>query len=359
VPPQKPLDGIVSVALGLGKTIVDGGITVRFCPIYPDHLLQFFSAAESLSSAQTQFFALDMSALPTQEAETRDMLVKNFGLTEAEEDGTLPFVASTYSPENDALYDGTSRTGLRVVTFAPILRNKTLPLPQITELLMDMGSWGMGAPIEMEFAVTMSVQPGEPRQFALLQLRPLGLSKEADPIEIEDVPRDRLICRSNQVLGHGVSNEIFDIVFVDVDRFERAKSGEAAHEVMLFNEKLLSEKRPYLLIGVGRWGSLDPWLGIPVRWDQISGAKVIVEAGFKDMEVDPSQGSHFFHNITSFRVGYFTVNAMTQDGFVDWEWLRSKPAVEEKRFVRHIHLPKPVVTKINGHQNKGIILKPE
>jgi hypothetical protein len=224
---------------------------------------------------------------------------------------------------------------------------------------MDMGCWGMGAPIEMEFAVTMSVQPGEPRQFALLQLRPLGLSKEADPIEIEDVPRDRLICRSNQVLGHGVSNEIFDIVFVDVDRFERAKSGEAAHEVMLFNEKLLSEKRPYLLIGVGRWGSLDPWLGIPVRWDQISGAKVIVEAGFKDMEVDPSQGSHFFHNITSFRVGYFTVNAMTQDGFVDWEWLRSKPAVEEKRFVRHIHLPKPVVTKINGHQNKGIILKPE
>jgi CheY-like chemotaxis protein len=359
VPPQKPLDGIVAVALGLGKTIVDGGVTVRFCPKYPDHLLQFFSAAESLTSAQTQFFALDMSALPSQAAETRDMLVKSFGLTEAEEDETLPFVASTYSPENDALYDGTSRTGLRVVTFAPILRNKTLPLPQITELLMDMGSWGMGAPIEMEFAVTMSVQPGEPRQFALLQLRPLGLSKEADPIEIEDVPRDRLICRSNQVLGHGVSNEIFDIVFVDVDRFERAKSGEAAHEVMLFNEKLLSEKRPYLLIGVGRWGSLDPWLGIPVRWDQISGAKVIVEAGFKDMEVDPSQGSHFFHNITSFRVGYFTVNAMTQDGFVDWEWLRSKPVVEEKRFVRHIHLAKPVVTKINGHQNKGIILKPE
>jgi hypothetical protein len=224
---------------------------------------------------------------------------------------------------------------------------------------MDMGGWGMGAPIELEFAVTLSVPSGEPVQFALLQLRPLGLSKETDPIAIEDFARESLICRSSQVLGHGVSKDIHDIVFVDVDRFERAKSAEAAHEVMLFNEKLLAEQRPYLLIGVGRWGSLDPWLGIPVRWDQISGAKVIVEAGFKDMEVDPSQGSHFFHNITSFRVGYFTVNAMTQDGFVDWEWLRSKPVAEEKRFVRHIRLAKPITTKINGHQNQGVILKPE
>jgi hypothetical protein len=268
-------------------------------------------------------------------------------------------VASTYSPENDALYDGTSRTGLRVVSFAPILRNKTFPLPQIIELLMDMGSWGMGSPIEMEFAVTMSVSPQEPREFALLQLRPLGHNKETEPLEIGEVTRNKLICRSNKVLGHGVSDDIRDIVFVDVDRFDHAKSREAAHEVMLLNEKLLSEQRPYLLIGVGRWGSLDPWLGIPVRWDQISGAKVIVEAGFKDMEVDPSQGSHFFHNITSFRVGYFTVNATTQDGFVNWEWLRSNPVAEEKQFVRHIRLSKPVLTKIDGYQNKGIILKPE
>jgi hypothetical protein len=222
-----------------------------------------------------------------------------------------------------------------------------------------MGSWGMGAPVEMEFAVTMSVPPGQPREFALLQLRPLGLSKETDPLEIEDVARDRLICRSNQVLGHGVSGEIYDIVVVDADRFDRAKSREAAYEVMQFNEKLVAEQRPYLLIGVGRWGSLDPWLGIPVKWDQISGAKVIVEAGFKDMLVDPSQGSHFFHNITSFRISYFTVNSLTQDGFVDWEWLRTRTALEEKRFVRHIRLANPIVAKVDGHQNKGIIPKPE
>ncbi len=359
VPPQKPIDGIVSVALGLGKTIVDGGVTVRFCPRYPDHLLQFFSTNEALHNNQNQFYALDLSASPTQAAVTSDTLVKSFGLSDAEEDGTLYHVASTYSPENDALYDGTSRNGLRVVSFAPILRTKIFPLPQILALLMDMGSWGMGAPVEMEFATTMSVQPGQPKEFALLQLRPLGLSKETDPLEIEDVSNDKLVCRSTQVLGHGVSGDIYDIVVVDVDRFNRAKSHEAADEVMRFNEKLVARHQPYLLIGVGRWGSLDPWLGIPVRWDQISGAKVIVEAGFKDMEVDPSQGSHFFHNIISFRISYFTVNSTTQNGFVDWEWLRSRPAEEDGRFVRHIRLAHPIVAKVDGHQNKGIILKPE
>jgi hypothetical protein len=359
VPPQKPLDGIVSVALGLGKTIVDGGVTVRFCPKYPNHLIQFFSTAEAIINNQNQFFALDLNALPTEAAETRDMLVKSFGLAEAEEDGTLHNLASTYSPENDALYDGTSRSGLRVVSFAPILRNKIFPLSPIIELLMDMGSWGMGAPVEMEFAVTLSVPPKQPKEFALLQLRPLGLSKETDPLQIEEVSKDKLLCRSAQVLGHGVSDDIYDIVYVDVERFERAKSRDAADEVMKFNESLVAQHKAYLLIGVGRWGSLDPWLGIPVKWDQISGAKVIVEAGFKDMEVDPSQGSHFFHNITSFRISYFTINSTTQDGFIDWAWLRSNPVAEEQRYVRHIRLKNPVVAKVDGHQNKGIILKPE
>jgi CheY-like chemotaxis protein len=359
VPPQKAHDGIVTVALGLGKTIVDGGVTVRFCSKYPNHLLQFFSTAEALNNNQTQFFALDLTAPPIEAGETRDMLVRSFDLEDAETDGTLHNMASTYSAENDALYDGTSRPGLRVVTFAPVLRNKIFPLPNIIDLLMDMGSWGMGAQVEMEFAVNLSVPPGQPKQFSLLQLRPLGLSKETDAFEIEDVANEHLICRSNQVLGHGISNDIYDIVYVDVDRFERAKSREAAQEVMYFNEQLIDRHRPYLLIGVGRWGSLDPWLGIPVKWDQISGARVIIEAGFKDMEVDPSQGSHFFHNITSFRISYFTVNSLSKNGFVDWDWLRSIPVVEEKTFVRHIRLAKPITAKVDGHQNKGIIIKPE
>jgi hypothetical protein len=217
----------------------------------------------------------------------------------------------------------------------------------------------MGAPVEMEFAVTLSKPQSKVKEFALLQLRPLGLSKESDPLQIEEVEKDKLLCRSTQVLGHGVTTDIYDIVYVDVARFERAKSRDAAYEVQHFNENLVDQHRPYLLIGVGRWGSLDPWLGIPVKWDQISGAKVIVEAGFRDMEVDPSQGSHFFHNITSFRISYFTVNSTTQDGYIDWEWLRSNPIVEEKNFVRHIRLTQPIVAKVDGHQNKGIILKPE
>ncbi len=359
IAPQEPLDGIVSVALGLGKTVADGGVSVRFCPKYPKHLLQFFSTAEALRNNQKQFYALDLSLKPTTEAEPRDMLVKQFELNNAERDGTLQYVASTYSPENDALYDGMSRKGTRVVSFAPILRNQIFPLPQILELLLEMGRWSMGTPVEIEFAATLSAPPRKPRDFALLQMRPLVLSREADPIDIEDVARERLICMSNQVLGHGILNDIRDIVVVDVDRFERSRSREIAAEVKHFNEKLVSERRRYLLIGVGRWGSLDPWLGIPVKWDQISGAQAIVEAGFKDLDVDPSQGSHFFQNITSFRVRYFSVNSTTNDGFVDWEWLRAQPAIEETSFVRHIRLSSPVVVKVNGHQNKGIILKSE
>jgi CheY-like chemotaxis protein len=359
VPPQKPQDGIVSIALGLGKTIVDGGVTVRFCPKYPNHLLQFFSTSEALKNNQSQFFALDLDTPPALSPETSDMLVKSYELSDAEEDGALRFVGSTYSAENDALYDGISRQGIRVVSFAPILRSRIFPLPEVLTLLMDMGSWGMGSPVEMEFAANMSTPAGQRKEFALLQLRPLGLSKETDPLAIEEVSQDKLICRSNQVLGHGITSDIYDIVVVDVDRFERSKSREAAYEVMQFNEQLTAQDKPYLLIGVGRWGSLDPWLGIPVRWDQISGAKVIIEAGFKDMDVDPSQGSHFFHNITSFRVSYFTVNATTQDGFVDWGWLRNRVGTEEKSLVRHIRLDAPIVAKVDGHLNKGIILKPE
>ncbi|HYK89065.1 MAG TPA: PEP/pyruvate-binding domain-containing protein, partial [Acidobacteriota bacterium] len=359
VSPQKPLDGIVSVGLGLGKVIVEGGITVRFCPKYPNHLLQFFSTAEALRNNQKEFFALDLRGQPLDGSDTSDMLVKKYTLATSEEDGTLQNLASTYSPENDVLYDGISRKGIRVVSFAPILRNKIFPLPQILDLLLDMGSWGMGTPVEIEFAVNLSASRGRRKQFGLLQMRPLVLSRETEQLEIEEVSREKLICTSGHVLGHGVLKDIRDIVMVDIERFERSRSREVAKEVTRLNEQLIEEGRPYLLIGVGRWGSLDPWLGIPVKWDQISGAKAIVEAGFKDFDVDPSQGSHFFQNITSFMVGYFTVNSRVKHGFIDWDWLRRQPAAEERGFVRHIRLDKPIVIKINGHQNKGIILKPE
>ncbi|NWF50171.1 MAG: histidine kinase [Ignavibacteriaceae bacterium] len=358
VPPQKSDDGIALVALGLGKTVVEGGNTVRFCPRYPKHLLQFFSTKETLMHAQQDFFALDLNGkLDHHPESTKDPLVKRYDLSESETDGTLFAVGSTYSPENEAVYDGISRNGIRVVTFSPILKHKMFPMPEILNMLLGLGTWGMGSPVEIEFAVNLSVKEGKPKEFAMLQMRPLVISRELDEL-IMDFESDKLICRSTQVLGNGATDGIYDIVIVNNTKFERGKSKIVAGEIAKMNSRLLEEKKPYVLIGLGRWGSLDPWLGIPVTWDQISGAAAIVESGFKDFEVEPSQGSHFFQNITSFRVGYFTVDAANKIGFIDWSWLLSQPAVEEFEFTRHIQFNQPISVRINGHKNMGIIIKP-
>ena len=358
VPPQKSDDGIALVALGLGKTVVEGGNTVRFCPRFPKHLLQFFSTKETLMHAQQDFYALDLNGkLDHHPDSTKDPLVKRYDLLESEKDGTLFSVGSTYSPENEAVYDGISRDGIRVVTFSPILKHKMFPLPEILNMLLGLGTWGMGSPVEIEFAVNLSVPQDHLKEFAMLQMRPLVISKEIDELKI-DFKQSELICKSSQVLGNGATNEIYDLVMVDNDKFERAKSRDIAIEIAKLNSKLLSENKPYILIGLGRWGSLDPWLGIPVTWDQISGAAAIVESGFKDFEVEPSQGSHFFQNITSFRVGYFTVDAAHKIGFIDWDWLNSQKVVEEFKYTKHLQFGKPTSVKINGHKNIGVILKP-
>lgn len=359
VPPQKSDDGIVSVALGLGKTVVDGGNTVRFCPKYPNHLPQFNSVEDALNSNQLQFYALDMQARDDSDFKTYDVLVHQFSLSEAENDGSLYFVGSTYSQENHAIYDGLSRQGPRLVTFAPILKHKVFPLPQILQLLLEMGSWGMGTPVEIEFAVKMSVKPGEPKEFGLLQMRPLVLNREVEILKIEEHAPEELICQSAHVLGNGIIENVYDIVFVDYHRFDRSKSRSIAAEINTLNTKLVNANRPYLLIGVGRWGSADPWLGIPVKWDQISGAKAIVESSFKDFAVDPSQGSHFFQNLTSFMIGYFTIDTKRNEGFIDWDWLIGQKPVETHEYTRHLTFDAPIIIKMNGQQNQGIILKPE
>lgn len=359
VPPQKSTDGIALVALGLGKTVVEGGNTIRFCPRYPKHLLQFFSTKETLKNAQQEFYALDLNGKLEHHLESiEDPLVKLFDLSDSEKDGTLYSVGSTYSSENDAVYDGVSREGLRVVTFAPILKHKIFPLPEILDLLLDMGSWGMGTPVEIEFAVNLHVPIGVRKEFAMLQMRPMVLSREVEELKIGEIKESELICQSSQVLGNGAINGIYDVVVVDINKFERGKSKDVAMEVSKLNSKLINERKPYLLIGVGRWGSIDPWLGIPVTWDQISGASVIVESGFKDFQVTPSQGSHFFQNLTSFRVGYFTVNSIDHQGFIDWDWLNEQKAFEELNFTKHIRFETSIAVRINGHENRGVILKP-
>ena len=359
LPPQKSNDGIVSAALGLGKWVVDGGLTVRFCPKYPTDLIQFYSAKDALENSQGEFYALRLDETARFVETTHDTLVETFNLSVAEKDFTLNYVGATYSPDNDMIYDGLSRHGARLVTFGPILKNKIFPLAPILELLLDMGTWGMGTPVEIEFAVNMSPSKGNKKEFGVLQMRPLVVSHEMDHLEIDDSNKEKLICDSHQVLGNGIIQDIFDVVLVDYHTFNRAKSRDVAAEVAAFNGYLIEENRPYLLIGVGRWGSLDPWLGIPVTWEQIAGARAIVETSFKDMSVEPSQGSHFFQNITSFMIGYFTVNNYSDKGFVDWDWLIAQKPIVTKEFTRLIRFEKPIIIKMNGHKNKGIIMKPE
>ncbi len=359
LPPQKSFDGIASVALGLGKTVVDGGNTVRFCPKYPSDLIQFYSIKETLNSSQREFFALQLDANSDMGFATHDMMLKQYELGVAEKDGTLKYVGATYSQDNDSISDGLSRNGFRIVNFGTILRGKVFPLPEILDLLLDMGTWGMGTPVEIEFAMNISGKNGKQNEFGLLQMRPLVIHREPDELNIEDFYLDQLICQSDQVLGNGIIQDIHDIVLVDYKLFNRAKSRDVASEVSRFNSKLVSGKCPYLLIGVGRWGTLDPWLGIPVNWEQISGARAIIETGMKDISVQPSQGSHFFQNLTSFMIGYFTVNSFQHKGYLDWEWLLSQEPLEIKEFTRHLRFDKPITIKMNGHKNKGVILKPE
>jgi CheY-like chemotaxis protein len=352
--PMEARDGVVAVALGMGRAIVEGGPCIRFCPRYPRHILQFASVSDMLDTTQREFWALPLEG----GAADGGMREESFALAAAEADGVLAAVASTYSPENDAVYDGVSRPGPRLVTFAPVLKQAVFPLAEVLSTLMAEGERGMGAPVEIEFAVSLAVPPGRRREFGFVQMRPLALMRESEAVEIGAVDPAAVLCASQRVLGNGRVEGIRDLVVVDFQRFERARSREAAAEVGRLNGLLLAARTPYALVGVGRWGSRDPWLGIPVTWDQVSGAQVIVEAGLRDLKVTPSQGTHFFQNLTSFNVGYFTVNPESGDGAVDWDWLEARPALSSAAHVRHIRLDQPVLVLMNGKKNEGVILKP-
>jgi len=357
VPPMASEDGIAAVALGMGREVVEGGRSVTFCPRYPRNLVQFSSVKDTLANAQAEFWALEVNHVNL-ESQPRDLREKRFALRDAEEDGTLHAVASTYSRDNDAVYDGMSRPGARIVTFAPVLKQEVFPLASILEQLSRVGEEALGQPVEIEFAVRLPQQDGDSANFGFLQVRPLVLSREGEELRMGDVAAEDLICRSAKVLGNGRVQSLYDIVVVDFHRFERGQSQEVAEAVAAFNTELTLENRPYLLVGVGRLGSNDPWLGIPVEWDEISGARVIVEAGFRDFRVTPSQGSHFFQNLMAFQVGYFTVNPDAGEGSVDWEWLSAQPSVGETGCVRHLRFKDSLLVVMNGKSREGMIFKP-
>jgi len=350
-------DGIAAVALGLGRSVIGGEKCLMFCPRYPRNLVQFSSVPDMLANSQTAFWALDLDRQQRRTAnEPREV---TFPLQTAEEDGTLQMVGSTYSADNDAVYDGLARSGVRIVSFAPILKHEIFPLAAILDQLMTAGAAALGRPVEIEFAARLPAMPEESAEFGFLQIRPLALSREAEDVRMEEVEPAKLVCQSAQVLGNGRIEDLRDVVMVDVQRFDRSRSQVVAAEVAYLNAKLSEINTPYILIGVGRWGSNDPWLGIPVAWDQVSGARVIVEAGLRDLRVTPSQGSHFFQNLTAFQVGYFTVNPDAGEGFVDWAWLSAQPAIEERDCVRHLRLEAPLVVVMNGKVGRGLIFKPQ
>ena len=367
VPPMASEDGIAAVALGMGREVVEGGRCLTFCPRYPRNLVQFSSVKDILSNSQSEFWALEMNGSdqterggePNGRADPLSELREaRFALQAAESDGTLHAVASTYSRDNDAVYDGMSRPGTRVVSFAPVLKQEVFPLAPILQQLAKVGEDALGQPVEIEFAVRLPGMAGEMAEFGFLQIRPLVLSREGEELRMGDVDPADLVCRSAMVLGNGRIQNLRDVVVVDFHRFERGHSQEVAEVVAQFNAKLSLENRPYLLIGLGRLGSNDPWLGIPVEWDEISGARVIVEAGFRDFRVIPSQGSHFFQNLMAFQVGYFTVNPDAGEGSVDWTWLAAQPATEESGCVRHLRFNDALLVVMNGKAREGMIFKP-
>jgi hypothetical protein len=365
VPPMTFEDGIAAVALGLGRAVVDGGKCLTFCPRYPRNLVQFSSVEDILANSQSEFWALELNGAA--EGRPGHWHERRFGLDAAESDGTLRALASTYSRDNHAVYDGVSRPGSRIITFAPMLKHGTFPLAEILDDLVRAGEDALGNAVEIEFAVrlpqqaeSMDGQPtGQVAEFGFLQIRPLTLARDTEDLALDDVRPEQLICQSSKVLGNGRIDNLRDIVVVDSQRFERSRSQEVGAAVARFNRLLNEQNRPYLLIGVGRWGSTEPWLGIPVEWDEISGARVIVEAGFRDFRVTPSQGSHFFQNLTAFQIGYFTVNPDAGEGSVDWQWLTEQPALEEEGCVRHLRFAEPIRVLMNSRTSQGVIFKPK
>jgi hypothetical protein len=352
---MRPEDGVATIALGLGKQVVEGGDAVRFCPRYPEVLPQFRSPAEVMRVAQREFFALDLECGGADLLRGTDATIARLPLSQAEEDGTLAIAGSVVNTDEDRIYDGVARRGSRVVTFARVLKHNFFPLCGILNELFEACSRDLGFPVEIEFAVDLDGDASEPPEFFFLQMRPLVALRERCDINAESIPADKLLCRSERVLGNGCMEGLRDIVYVDPATFARGRSVDVASVIAQVNERLTREGRHYVLIGPGRWGSFDPWIGIPVAWHQISWARVIVEVPAKDLPMEPSQGTHFFHNVTSAGIGYFSLAESNEREFVRWDMLQALPGEEIALGVRLLRLAHPLSVRMDGQTQQGVI----
>ena len=353
-------EGIASLALGLGKYIVDGGQTLRVSPYHPHQVLQTSEMETALKETQTRFYALDMSHVGDDFKVDDGFNIKSLRVKEADKDGSLNGIASTYDPSDQIIRDGIYEGGRKIISFCGVLQQGIFPLPEILQMAQKYGSEEMRRPVEIEFACNLNSTPqGTTGDFYLLQIRPIVDSKQVLDEDLAVIPDEQCLLRSQNSLGHGISEDVVDVVYVKTDDdFTAANNLYIADEIEKINRKFLDTDKNYILIGPGRWGSSDYWLGIPVKWPHISAARVIVETGLKNYHVDPSQGTHFFQNLTSFGVGYFTINTYTGDGVFQKEILDAMPAIEETEYVRHVRFEHPVRIMMDGKKQHGVVLLP-
>ncbi len=351
-------DGIANIALGLGKYIVDGGMTLRFSPCHPHNILQLSSMDYALKETQTRFYALDLANLAERFSVDDAFNLLKLSSKEADQDGSLRYIVSTYDPYDQIIRDGYYPGGRKIISFVNILQHDVFPLAESLDNVLKIGQSEMGRPIELEFAVNIDPKDHTKAAFYLLQIRPIVDNKEVMDEDISVIDPADTILSSASVLGHGIMNDVYDVVYVKTGAFNASNNQLIGYEIEKINRQFSEQEKGYVLVGPGRWGSSDHWLGIPVKWPHICNARVIVECGLDNYRIDPSQGTHFFQNLTSFGVGYFTVNPFKEDGWFDEAFLNAQPAVQETDFIRHVCFDKPVVVKMNGKKSQGVVMKP-
>ena len=355
---EKAEDGIANIALGLGKYIVDGGQTLRFSPRHPHNILQMSTMDLALRETQTRFYALDLKNLAERFSVDDAFNLLKLSVKDADADGALRYIVSTFDPYDQIIRDGYYPGGRKILSFCNILQHDVFPLASTLDYLLGIGQKEMGRPVEIEFAVNIDQADPKRATFYLLQIRPIVDNKEVMDEDLSLVRNEDTLLSSTSVLGHGVVGDVYDVVYVKTGSFNSSNTQAIAYEIERINRGFTDREEGYVLVGPGRWGSSDPWLGVPVKWPHISNARVIVECGLENYRVDPSQGTHFFQNLTSFGVGYFTINPFKGDGWFDEAFLNAQPAVEETDFLRHVRFEQPIVIKMDGKRSLGVVMKP-
>ena len=352
-------EGIASLALGLGKYIVDGGQTLRVSPNHPNQVLQLSDVPLALKDTQTRFYALDMRRVGTDFKVDDGFNILNLRVRQADSDGALRYIASTYDANDEVMRDGYYPGGRKIISFCGVLKQGVFPLPELMRMALRFGAEAMRRPVEIEFAC--NINDDRTGEFYPLQIRPMVDVRQEIVENVAEVPDADCLLRSHDALGNGVSRDVTDVVYVKYDEnYSAADNALVADDIARLNQQFLDDGRNYVLIGPGRWGSSDPWLGIPVKWPMLSASRVIVELTLPGYRVDHSQGTHFFQNLTSFGVGYFTIdeNDRTSGGFVDKALLDSMPAVSETTYVRHVRFDKPLKIMVDGKRQEGAVVMP-